>query len=170
MNTLAFDFDFEKAPYDFLEVDAQKTTVITDAPQSKTVVLDATGHETFRALDPSKPGDSPIVVVQSATIEAQGHLILFHIEASHFLWKMVRRVVGTLVKIGTGEISEQQFRALLSGKCEPKLDVASWTAPSSGLFLESITYTHTEDSSESHKGSDHRRRGGAARSSAANPD
>ena len=122
----------------------------------------------FRALDPSKPGDSPIVVVQSATIEAQGHLILFHIQASHFLWKMVRRIVGTLVKLGAGEISEQQFRGLLSGKCDPKLDVASWTAPSSGLFLESIAYT--EDSIENLKGSDHRRRGGAARPSAANAD
>ena len=110
----------------------------------------------FRALDPSKPGDSPVVVVRLAKIEAQGHLVLFHIEASHFLWKMVRRIVGTLVKIGTRELNEQQFRGLLSGKCDSKLDVASWTAPSSGLFLERITYK--EGSSENYKGSDHGRR------------
>lgn len=120
----------------------------------------------FRALDPSKPNDSPVVVVESATIEAQGHLILFHIKASHFLWKMVRRIVGTLVKLGSGEISEQQFRGLLSGKCDSGLDVASWTAPASGLFLESIVYT--EDLNENRKGSDHRRRGGAAGSSPTN--
>ena len=122
----------------------------------------------FRAPDPSKLDASPIVVVGSTKIEAQGHLILFHIEASHFLWKMVRRIVGTLVKVGTGEIAEPQFRALLAGKCDAKLDVASWTAPSSGLFLERVTYT--ESMSENHKSSNHGRGRGATRPSAADAD
>jgi tRNA pseudouridine38-40 synthase len=122
----------------------------------------------FRAPDPSKPDASPIVVVRSAKIEAQGHLILFHIEASHFLWKMVRRIVGSLVKIGTGEMTEQQFRGLIAGKCDPKLDVASWTAPSSGLFLERITYK--EGPSEDHESSNHGRSRSAARPSAADSD
>ena len=132
----------------------------------------------FRAPDPSKPDASPIVVVLSSKIVVQGHLILFHIEASHFLWKMVRRIVGALVKLGTGEMSEQQFRSLLAGKCDPKHDVASWTAPSSGLFLERISYdtpfassvNSKEGLSENYKSSDHGRRGGAARPSPADSD
>jgi tRNA pseudouridine38-40 synthase len=94
----------------------------------------------FRALDPSKPDESTVVVVDGASIHVEGDMILFRIEASHFLWRMVRRVVGALVKIGKGELTVAQFDQLLQGKCDPKLDVASWTAPAAGLFLEQVTY------------------------------
>jgi tRNA pseudouridine38-40 synthase len=94
----------------------------------------------FRAPDPSKPEESTVVVVDGASIHAEGDMILFRIEASHFLWRMVRRVVGALVKIGKGEMTVAQFEQLLQGKCDPKLDIASWTAPAAGLFLEQVTY------------------------------
>jgi tRNA pseudouridine38-40 synthase len=95
----------------------------------------------FRAADPSKPGESTIVIVESAEIEAtEDGLIVFRIEASHFLWRMVRRVAGVLVKLGLHEITIDDYQKLLSGKCDPKLDVAAWTAPAAGLFLESVRY------------------------------
>jgi len=94
----------------------------------------------FRAPDPSRPGESTIVVVDSAEVGADDHLIVFRIEASHFLWKMVRRLAGVLVKIGLEEVTVEQFRRLLAGHLHPKLDVAAWTAPASGLFLESVQY------------------------------
>jgi tRNA U38,U39,U40 pseudouridine synthase TruA len=53
---------------------------------------------------------------------------------------MIRRIVGVLVKLGKGEITEQDFAKLLDGKCDPKLNVAAWTAPSAGLFLEEVRY------------------------------
>ena len=96
----------------------------------------------FRAADPTKPDGSTIVVVDSCEIEEQPEtgLVLFRICASHFLWRMVRRLAGTLVKVGLGEVTVDQFKQLLAGKAGPKLDVAAWTAPSSGLFLESVQY------------------------------
>ena len=98
----------------------------------------------FREADPSKPDESPIVVVEDATIEVDGDLILFRITASHYLWRMVRRVVGVLAKIGKGEITIDDFERLLAGQVDPSvdpsLDVAAWTAPASGLFLESVIY------------------------------
>jgi len=94
----------------------------------------------FRAADPSKPGESTIVVVDSAEVSVDDNLIVFRIEASHFIWKMVRRLTGTLVKVGKGEVSVEEFRDLLSGKKNPKLDIAAWTAPASGLFLEGVRY------------------------------
>lgn len=94
----------------------------------------------FRAADPSKPGESTIVVVESAEIGRDEHLIVFRIEASHFLWKMIRRLTGTLAKIGLGEVNVEEFRGLLEGRRNPKLDVAAWAAPASGLFLESVRY------------------------------
>jgi len=92
----------------------------------------------FHAEDPSKPGESTVVVVENAEIETEEDVILFRIEASHFLWRMVRRIVGVLVKVGKGEINEAGFRKLLEGTCDP--DIAQWTAPASGLFLEHVRY------------------------------
>ncbi|MEI9815309.1 MAG: tRNA pseudouridine(38-40) synthase TruA [Acidobacteriota bacterium] len=94
----------------------------------------------FRALDKSKPDDSTIVVVESAEIAVDDHLIVFRIEASHFLWKMVRRLTGVLAKVGLGEVSVEEFRGLIEGRKNPRMDVAAWTAPASGLFLESVKY------------------------------
>jgi len=94
----------------------------------------------FRAADPSRPGESTIVLVDSAEVARDENLIVFRIEASHFLWKMVRRLAGTLVKIGLGEVTVDQFHDLIQGEKNPQLDIAAWTAPASGLFLESVQY------------------------------
>jgi len=51
---------------------------------------------------------------------------------------MVRRLVGALVKLGSAEITAEDFARLLEGKTDPKLDVAAWTAPASGLFLDRV--------------------------------
>jgi len=94
----------------------------------------------FRAEDAARPDESTIVVVESAQIEAADDIIQFRIEASHFLWRMVRRIVGCLVKVGKGDLSEEAFRRLVDGHPNPSADVAAWTAPASGLFLESVRY------------------------------
>lgn len=94
----------------------------------------------FRQRDLSKPEDSTIVVVENANIEMTEGLLLFRIEASHFLYKMVRRVTGTLVKVGLRELDLKDFVRLLNGRPDKRFDIASWTAPSSGLFLERVTY------------------------------
>jgi len=94
----------------------------------------------FRAADPSKPDESTIVVVESAEVSVDDNLIVFRIEASHYIWKMVRRLTGALVKVGRGEVSVEEFGALLSGRKNPNLDIAAWTAPASGLFLEGVRY------------------------------
>lgn len=94
----------------------------------------------FRAADPSRPDESTIVVVEEAGIEVDDHLVVFRIRASHFLWRMVRRIVGVLVKLGTGAITLDDFRDLLAARCSARLDVAAWTAPASGLMLEDVSY------------------------------
>jgi tRNA pseudouridine38-40 synthase len=94
----------------------------------------------FRAEDSSRPDESSIVVVEDAGIEIEGDLIVFRITASHFVWRMVRRIVGVLVRLGRGEITEADFARLLDGQTNSELDVAAWTAPASGLFLERVIY------------------------------
>lgn len=117
-------------------------------PMRKAAALLAGRHDfgAFRAPDPSKPGESTIVVVDSAEIGLDEHLIVFRVEASHFLWKMVRRLAGTLVRIGKGDVTVEQFQELLDPRKpgrpgpRPGFDIAAWTAPASGLFLEAVKY------------------------------
>jgi hypothetical protein len=42
--------------------------------------------------------------------------------------------------VGLKEVTLDQFKQLLAGKVNPRFDVAAWTAPASGLFLEGVTY------------------------------
>ena len=59
------------------------------------------------------------------------------VEGSHFLWKMVRRIVGVLVEVGRGRLDVNGAAELLgSSSGEP----ARLTAPPSGLFLEKVYY------------------------------
>jgi tRNA pseudouridine38-40 synthase len=102
----------------------------------------------FRAADPSRPGESTIVVVDRASVEVEEGLVAFRIEASHFLWRMVRRLTGTIVKLGLGEITEADFAQLLNAQCTSSLDVAAWTAPASGLFLEEVIYPDFKSKSQ----------------------
>lgn len=95
----------------------------------------------FAAADPSRSGESTVVVVEAASLEVEGDLVLFRIEASHFLWRMVRRLVGMLVKSGLHEVTEADWGELLAARCHSKrLEVAAWTAPAAGLFLDGVKY------------------------------
>ncbi|HET9227008.1 MAG TPA: tRNA pseudouridine(38-40) synthase TruA [Thermoanaerobaculia bacterium] len=99
------------------------------------------GRHDFR-LFCERPGEQPstIVVVEGVEVVEDGALILVRLRASHFLWKMVRRVVGTLVQVGSGELDRSSLLSLLATK-EPKgKKPAEWTAPPSGLFLERVLY------------------------------
>lgn len=80
---------------------------------------------------------STVVTVESAEILTQDHLIFFRIKASHFLWKMVRRIVGMLAEVGRGNLSYDGFERLLKF---PSNAPAKFTAPPSGLFLERVFY------------------------------
>lgn len=80
------------------------------------------------------------VVVERAEIATDGALLLVRLAASHFLWKMVRRIVGSLVRVGAGELTESQFEALVRGDGQHGASTAPFTAPPSGLFLERVIY------------------------------
>lgn len=77
------------------------------------------------------------VLVERAQLEPAGELLLFRIRASHFVWKMVRRLVGALLEVGRGRLSPADLRAMLE---QPTNAPAQWTVPPSGLFLEQVLY------------------------------
>jgi tRNA pseudouridine38-40 synthase len=95
----------------------------------------------FSERDTKRDGQSTIVRVESAEITTDEHLIMFRITASHFLWKMVRRLVGSMVEVGRGRASVEDFARLIENpRGQTPLDPARATAPPSGLFLENVDY------------------------------
>jgi tRNA pseudouridine38-40 synthase len=104
----------------------------------------AVGRHDFRNFAEVEAGsrDSTLVEVESVELAEAGALILVRIVASHFLWKMVRRLIGTLARVGTGELGPDAMGRLLEGAPLAADDPhpAEWTAPPSGLFLERVLY------------------------------
>jgi tRNA pseudouridine38-40 synthase len=115
-----------------------------DAPAMTRACQAIVGQHDFAAFcerDATREEQSTIVVVREAQIECEEHLIQFRITASHFLWKMVRRLTGALVEVGRGNASATDFARLIEQPAsKSKLDPAKCTAPPSGLFLEHIEY------------------------------
>jgi tRNA pseudouridine38-40 synthase len=74
--------------------------------------------------------------------ETDGTLV-FTIRADRFLRNMVRAIVGTLVDVGRGKITPEQFIALTDAR---NLRLASGGAPAHGLFLTDVTYDNVSDS------------------------
>ena len=66
-----------------------------------------------------------------------GDLILVRIVGSHFIWKVVRQIVGVLVEAGRGKLSKNDIDGFLHTATDQP---AHYTAPPSGLFLERVYY------------------------------
>ncbi len=64
-------------------------------------------------------------------------LLRFEIEANGFLKQMVRTIVGTLVEVGKGKMSANEFKRVIESKDRKK---AGPTAPAHGLFLKEVNY------------------------------
>ncbi|MDD4997877.1 MAG: tRNA pseudouridine(38-40) synthase TruA [Syntrophales bacterium] len=77
------------------------------------------------------------VKIERMEIASRGEWIIFRIVGSHFLWKMVRRLVGILVEAGRGTLSPADAERLLTGASDLP---ARCTAPASGLFLAQVLY------------------------------
>jgi tRNA pseudouridine38-40 synthase len=99
------------------------------------------GMKDFRSFaerdDDAGVEKSTRVLIDRLDIVEDDDLVLVSIEGSHFLWKMVRRVVGVLVEIGRGGLDPQAAATLLA---ESSAAPAKLTAPPSGLFLERVFY------------------------------
>lgn len=68
---------------------------------------------------------------------------VFTVQGNRFLRGMVRALVGTMVKVGRGRISVDEFIQILAAKDCAKSD---FSAPAKGLFLDDVLYVELPDS------------------------
>lgn len=63
--------------------------------------------------------------------------LVYTVEANRFLRGMVRGLVGTMLKVGTGRLSPQDFINIIESK---NSSLADFSAPPQGLFLNKVNY------------------------------
>jgi tRNA pseudouridine38-40 synthase len=96
------------------------------------------GMRDFRSFtDDRAEGTSTLVAVEAVEVGEDGDLVLIRVEGSHFLWKMVRRMVGVMVEVAKGGLTVDDVARFLEG---PSGRPAELTAPPSGLFLELVYF------------------------------
>ena len=76
-------------------------------------------------------------IIEAQWKQEKDDLLVFHIKANRFLRGMVRAIVGTLLEVGTGKISESDFERIILSKDRKK---AGWSVPAEGLFLMEVNY------------------------------
>jgi tRNA pseudouridine38-40 synthase len=62
---------------------------------------------------------------------------IFTIKADRFLRNMVRAIVGTMINIGSGKTSLEEFKEIIESKNRSK---AGFSVPAHGLFLVKVDY------------------------------
>lgn len=96
------------------------------------------GMHDFKSFsDDNTEEKSTRCLIEKIDIQETDEKIYIRIKASHFLWKMVRRIAGVLVEAGRGSMTKENIETFLKTK---STEPAKYTAPPSGLFLEKIYY------------------------------
>lgn len=80
---------------------------------------------------------SSIRTIEIAHWEQQDELLLFTVTGDGFLYRMVRNLVGAMVKVGRGKITPEEFKALLENKNRAQVGMS---APAQGLYLKEVFY------------------------------
>jgi len=75
--------------------------------------------------------------IDTIAIVGTGDLTLLRFGGTHFLWRMVRRMVGVIVEAGRGGLSAGQIESFFDQRSE---EPGRLTAPAAGLFLERVLY------------------------------
>ena len=113
-----------------------------DVPHMQRATQIFVGMKNFRSFTADEPDEkSTKALIDEFIIREEGDLILIRITSSHFLWKMVRQIIGVLAEIGRGNLSEKDIQRFLTTETD---EPAKYTAPPSGLFLEKVYYKGDE--------------------------
>jgi len=96
------------------------------------------GFHDFQSFSDDDPAEkSTQVQLDVVELHEDDDLLVFRIAGSHFIWKMVRRLVGVVVEVGRGGLEVEDAVRMLRSKSDVP---ARLTAPPSGLFLERVIY------------------------------
>ncbi len=78
-----------------------------------------------------------ICTIYQAGWKEDGNMLVLTIKANRFLRNMVRAIIGTMVEVGKGKLSPEDFDKIIMAKDRSR---AGKSAPAKGLFLTGIDY------------------------------
>jgi tRNA pseudouridine38-40 synthase len=78
--------------------------------------------------------------ISAAAWREEGDMLIFFISANRFLRGMVRSIVGTLLDVGTGKTTVEDFEKIIKSRDRKK---AGANVPPYGLYLEKVRYDET---------------------------
>ena len=79
--------------------------------------------------------------ITEAHFQTADDALVFTIKADRFLRNMVRAIVGTLVRVGKGEVSREQFKEIIESKNRSN---AGQSVPACGLYLSRVIYPYVD--------------------------
>jgi tRNA pseudouridine38-40 synthase len=124
------------SPLDRLRVWHIRHQLDTDVMQQACKII--IGHHDFSSFRAAGcQANSALITIDSAQIVIDNDHLYFEIAAKSFLYHMVRNIVGTLVKLGSGKISLDEFREIFHNCDRTK---AGMTAPAHGLYFTKVIY------------------------------
>jgi tRNA pseudouridine38-40 synthase len=89
------------------------------------------------AASRKKPDESTIRTLNKVGVKQRGSFIVLEFSADGFLYRMVRMLTGSLVRVATGKSDLTWFQYLLKSPGQPK---TTYTAPPDGLYLVRVRY------------------------------
>lgn len=78
-----------------------------------------------------------LCAIKTSQWRLEGNTLVFNVSANRFLRGMVRGVVGTMLQVGRGKITLEQFTSIIQAKDCTKAD---FSAPPQGLFLKKVQF------------------------------
>lgn len=112
-----------------------------DEKRMDAVLQELRGEHDFSAFQ--KAGSRrahAITTLQDLHLERQGDMVVVELQASGFLYGMVRLLMGQLVAVGEGRLTEEEFRRRWREKARWEVKEA---APPQGLCLLRVGYPQT---------------------------
>jgi len=80
---------------------------------------------------------SPVRAIMAVDCQFDGDILEISFWGTGFLYHMVRNLTGTLVEVGLGARSVQDFKAILASRERKRAGI---TAPAHGLYLKEVKY------------------------------
>ena len=96
------------------------------------------GHHNFASFQGADSVErTPWRTVMHSAVCRERDFLVYTVEARSFLRHMVRNIVGTLVDVGRGALSTDEFAAVFAARARSR---AGLNAPPQGLFLVAVRY------------------------------
>ena len=104
--------------------------------RAATIFVGFHDYASFADKRMEKDASTEVELQACELLEAES-MIYVRVVGSHFLWKMVRRMVGVLAEVGRKQLTAHDLAGFLHAYSDGP---SKFTAPPSGLFLEKILY------------------------------